>query len=101
MTENRKHHLGTLALHAGQQADFLERQQLRGDQSKRDRNVALLLEDRGTESARLAELETEVRAALLLQFLLAAVGGDGLHQFDGVLRLEDFGLERPKATVQP
>src|SRR5260370_9960380 len=39
------------------------------------------------------ELDGEVRPANLLQLLLAAIGGDRLHQSGGVVGIEDFRSE--------
>ena len=85
----------------GRQADLLERQQLRRDQPQRDGDVAFLLKDGRSKAAGLAELKAEVRAALFLQLLLAAVGSDGSHELDGVFGIEDLGFQRAQAAVQP
>ena len=83
------------------QADVLESQELGGNQTKNDRWIFSLVEHGGSEPARRAELKTEISAALLLQFLLATLRGDGLHQGDGVIGFEHLGFQRSKPPVQP
>ncbi len=50
--------------------------------------------------ARSPKAKPKSRAPRLLQFLLAAVGRDALHQRHGVVRLQHLGLELPHAAVQ-
>jgi hypothetical protein len=57
-----------------------------------------LFEDGDPETA-VAERDGKVRAADFLQFLLAAVWGDGLHQGGGVVAIEDFGVEPAQSAV--
>ena len=45
------------------------------------------------------EFNGEVGPATLLQFLLAAVRRDGLHQRNSVFRLEDFRLQPDHVTA--
>ena len=62
------------------QAQLLQGQQLVGNLPQHHGDVAALLEDRDAEAGHVAEGEAEVGAADLLQFLLAALGRDALHQ---------------------
>lgn len=59
-------------LHNRWQADLVEAQNLRRDQSQHHRDVALLAKNRDAEAALVAEREAEVGSALFLQFLLIA-----------------------------
>ena len=72
-----------------------------GNLPQHHRHVAALLEDRDAEAGHVAEGEAEVRAAHLLQLLLAPLGRDALHQRHRVFRLQDLGLQPPQAAVQP
>ncbi len=86
--------------HAGRgQPELLHRQQLGGNLPQHHGDVAALLEDRHAEAGQLAEGEAEVGAADRLQFLLAAVGRDALHQRHRVGRLEHLGLEPDHVAV--
>ncbi len=87
-------------LDRGGQTDFVEREELGRDEPQRQGDVSAFLVDGGAKTPRFAELEPEVRPALFLEFLLGAVGGDGLHQGDGVFGIEDFGFELPKSAVK-
>ena len=61
-------------------AQLLEVQQLGGNLPQHHGHVAALLEDRDAEAGRVAKGEAEVGAADFLQFLLAPLGRDALHQ---------------------
>ena len=49
--------------------------------------------------AAVAKGKTEVRAAFLLEFLLAAFRRDALHQRRRVVRLQHLGLQGPQMPV--
>ena len=76
-------------------------EQLVGNLPKHHRHVAALLEDRDAEAGQVAKGEAKVGPAHGLQLLLAAVGGDALHQRLGVGRLEDLGLELDHVAIVP
>ncbi len=88
------------APHDGGQADLFKGEDPAGNQSQDHGDETLLLEDRHAEPAGIAVGKTEVRAAFLLQFLLAALRRDGLHQADRVIGLQDLGFQRPQPSVQ-
>jgi hypothetical protein len=75
------------------QADLLKSQQAVRDLPEHQRQIALLAEHRHTEPGGLAVREAEVRAALLLEFLLVPLGGDRLHERHHVVRVEHLGLQ--------
>ena len=57
-------------LHNRRQTNFCERQKLVRNQTQHHRDVAALTEDRGAETCRATERETEVSAANFRKFLL-------------------------------
>ena len=69
-------------------ADLLEGQELARNAPQHHADVAVLLEDGDAEAVAVGELDGEVGPALFLQFLLAAVGRDALHQGGGVVAVE-------------
>ena len=83
------------------QFEIFDRHQLVRNLAQDHRDVSALFEHRDAKSRHVAESESEVGAARLLEFLLAAVGRDALHQRDGIVGIERLGLEPAHATVQP
>jgi len=81
--------------------DILETEQLGRNQTQNQRKIALLVEHRRSEAAFRSELETEVGPALLLEFLLAPVGSDRLHQGDGVFWFKNLGVKGSESTMKP
>ena len=71
-----------------------------GNLTQHHRDMAALLEDGDAEASQVAESEAEVGTSLFLQLALAPLGGDALHQGDGVVRLEGLGLQLPQAAVE-
>ena len=65
-----------------------------------DAAIALLHVDRHAEAGLLLEGEAEVRAALLLELLLAALGADRLHERYRVVGGERGQVERPEPAVE-
>ena len=80
-------------------ADLLEGQELARNAPQHHADVAALLEDGDAETVAVGELDGEVGPALFLEFLLAAVGRDALHQAGGVVLLQRLGVEAAQAAV--
>jgi len=80
---------------------LLEVQQPVGDLAQGHGNAAALLEDRHAEACHIAEGKAEVRPAHLLEFPLAPLGRDTLHQRRRVFGLEDLGFEPYQVAVHP
>ena len=89
----------TSSVNTGGVPNSLKSISLAGINRKHHPHAALLLEDRHAEPAHVAEGETEVAAAHLLQFLLAPLGRDALHQRHGVFRLQDLGFQPDQVAV--
>ena len=83
----------------GRRPQLVEGQELGRNQPQHHPNATLLFEDRHAEPAYVAEGETEVAAAHLLQFLLAPLRRDALHQRHAVLRLQHLCLEADQVAV--
>ena len=88
----------------GGKADLFEGEELVGNFSKNEADVAFLPEDGNAETGSRGavcggEGEPEVGGAHFLEFLLGAVGGDGFHERDGVIRFENFGGKIAQTAV--
>jgi len=82
------------------QAQFFRRQVVVGDLPQNHRDLTALLEHRDAETSHFPEGESEVGAAGLLQFALATLGRDALHQRHRVLLLQRLGFQFPHAAMQ-
>ncbi len=80
-------------------AHLLERQELIGNTAHDDADAAALLENGHAETDTVEVLDGEVGPAFFLQFLLAPIGRDALHQRGRVIVVEDFGVETPQAPM--
>ena len=82
------------------QTEFVHRQQITGNQSQHHGYMPLLLEDRDAEPGSLTKRKTEVGTTNFLQLILPTIWGNTLHQRNGVLRLENFGLHLAQAPIE-
>ena len=86
--------------HGVWQADLGHGQQVVRDGTHDDTDIASGLEDGDTETAAVAEGETEVDGTVLLELLLVRLGGDGLHEVftvfgreGGAVQLRHFAVD--------
>ncbi len=75
------------------QPDLLEGHDLVGNLSKHEAGGPLLLEDRDAKTGLLAVGKAEVAGARFFEFLLNAIGRDGLHQRHRVFGIKHLGLQ--------
>ena len=82
------------------EANLVKRQQAVGNQTKHQREVPPLAEDRHAETGLVAVREAEVSATLFLNFLLVSFGSDLLHQGHGVISIENLGVKILEAAME-
>ena len=82
------------------EADLVKGQQAVGNQTKHQREVSTLTEDRDAKASFIAVGKAVVGASFFLNFLLIAFRGDLLHQGNGVVGLEDFGVKILQTAVE-
>ena len=85
--------------HGVRQTDLGHRQQVVRDGTHDDTDIASGLEDGDTETAAIAEGETEVHGTILLEFLLVGFGGDGLHEVFTIFRRERWTVQLRHFTM--
>ena len=73
-------------------AHLLEGHELAGNTPQHHADVAALLEDGHAEADAVDELDGEVGAPFFLQFLLAAIRRDALHQAGGIVVVQHLGV---------
>jgi hypothetical protein len=83
------------------QVELIHGPQFDRDLPKHHGHFAALAKDRHAEAGGIAESKTKVGAPAFLEFSLAPLGGDALHQPHGVLGLEDLSLQLLHPTMEP